>query len=222
MIDVIDLKISNYRDAYRIQKELAARRAAGEISDTLIVTEHLPVITLGRTGSLENLLIDKTVLHDDGIEFIETDRGGDITFHGPGQLVLYPIIDLRKRERDIRRYLRMLEDVIMSFLSLYGIAGRRVNGKSGVWIDDDTKVGSVGIGVSHWVTYHGLSVNINTPLHYYSMIRPCGLGCAVATVSSLLGRDINMAEAKKSLIDCFREVYEGRSSVLDKEEVYRF
>lgn len=208
VIDIIDAGFAEYREVYNLQKELVRKRKAGLIGDTLILAEHPPVFTIGRRGSAANLLVSEGCLKENSLELIRVDRGGDITFHGPGQLVLYPILDLLGWGGDIRLYIRRLEDVMIDFLSRYNISGIRISGDTGVWIDKDTKIGFIGIGVSRWVTYHGLSINVNTPLRYFDMIRPCGLRrCAVASVSSILKKDIDAADAKAHLIDSFKGTF---------------
>ncbi len=209
MIETIDLGVSAYEEAYKLQRDLVRRRQAGIIADTLIATEHLPVFTIGRRGSRENLLVDDRYLAEKSIRLIETDRGGDITFHGPGQLVLYPIIDIARLGRDIHLFIRRLEEVIIDFLGRYDIAGFRVKGASGVWVGKDAKIGSIGIGISKWVSYHGLSVNIDTPPDYFGMIRSCGLsGCRMVSISSLLKRDVDGSEAKRGLVESFKNRFD--------------
>ena len=222
-IEIIDIGIAGYREAYNLQRELVQRRRFKEVCDTLILAEHPPVFTMGRTGSKKNLLVSEDCLKREGIDFVETDRGGDISFHGPGQLVLYPILDLREWKRDIHLYIRCLEKVLIDFLFCYNITGLLINGATGVWIDKDTKIASIGIGVSKWITYHGLSININTPLYYFDMINPCGLAtCKMTSLSQVLKRYIRPDEAKKYLIDSFKNLFEKdiyeEISVLDKEE----
>ncbi|MDB4349856.1 lipoyl(octanoyl) transferase LipB [Omnitrophica bacterium] len=208
IVDIIDIGIAEYRKVYDLQKELVRKRWSGIIEDTLVVTEHLPVFTIGRTGSKDNLLINPGDLAESGIDLIETDRGGDITFHGPGQLVLYPILDLSGFERDIRAYIKKLEEVIIDFLSRYNIAGLSVKGARGVWIDKNTKIGSIGVGITKWISYHGLSVNVNTTLGYFNMIRPCGLkDCMATSISSVLKKEIEMTEAKRYLVESFKKIF---------------
>ncbi len=214
MIDVIDVGIKDYRDVYNLQKELVRKRQLGLIGNTLVLAEHFPVFTIGRRGSRDNLLLTEDGLRRMGIELIEVDRGGDITFHGPGQLVLYPIVDLREKKRDIHLYIRRLEEVIIDFLSRYDIRGRRRPGATGVWIDENAKIGSIGIGISKWVTYHGLSINVNNPLYYFDMIWPCGLpSVKMASIGSILKMNVNIDEAKNHLIASYEKI-----SAMDKEE----
>jgi len=211
--DTIDAGIIEYSKACDLQRELVSKRKLGLISDTVILAEHKPVFTIGRTGLKSNLLVQQQWLKDNGVEFIEADRGGDITFHGPGQLVLYPIIDLTGFKKDLRLYIRSLENVIINFLSYYGISGIRAPGATGVWIDKRSKIGSIGIGVTRWVTYHGLSVNVNTPLWYYGAIIPCGLDyCETTSLCDILRSYINIYEAKELLMQSFSEIFKGNGA----------
>lgn len=220
-VDVIDLSITSYSAVYNLQKELIQKRLAGIIEDTLLIVEHPPVFTIGRTGSKDNLLTESAELSKNGIEVIETDRGGDITFHGPGQLVLYPILNLGGFKKDISEFIRRLEDVIIMFLSFYNISGYAIKGASGVWIDKNKKIASIGIGITKWISYHGFSVNINTSLLYFDMINPCGLkDCNMVSLSSLLNSDIKMGQAKRYMVKSFKNVFRtwkeqsnGKSSI---------
>lgn len=202
---ILDLGLIDYEDAYRIQKDLAAKRKLGEIDDSIILAEHYHVFTIGRTGRLENLLADETDLKKDGVKVIRVDRGGDITYHGPGQLVAYPIVDLGRRSRDLHRYLRDLEEVAIRFLKSYSVSAVRITGKTGVWVADK-KIASIGIGATGWVTYHGMSININTNLSFFSMINPCGMkDVSVTSLAGLTGRHIDMNEAKEKALYYFNE-----------------
>lgn len=220
-VDVIDLSVTSYSAVYNLQKELIQKRLAGTIEDTLLIVEHPPVFTIGRTGSKDNLLTESAELSKNDIEVIETDRGGDITFHGPGQLVLYPILNLGGFKKDISEFIRRLEDVIIMFLSFYKISGYTIKGASGVWIDKNKKIGSIGIGITKWISYHGFSVNINTSLPYFDMINPCGLkDCNMVSLSSLLNSNIKMGKAKSYMVKSFENVFRtwkeqsnGKSSV---------
>jgi len=206
--DVIDVGIADFRKIYRLQKDLLRKRQQGMIPDTIIMAEHTPVFTIGRTGSEKNILADKAELAKIDIDVIRIDRGGDVTFHGPGQIVLYPIIGLSGYDKDVRKYIKRLEEVISLFLSHYDIKGQSFRGKTGVWVDQDTKIGSIGIGVSKWVTYHGASVNVNTLLGYYDLIYPCGEPkCRMASVLSLTGKKTDMEEAKRLIIRYFEDVF---------------
>jgi lipoate-protein ligase B len=205
-ISVIDMGVIGYEKCYALQRELVARRRLGLAGDSLIIAEHRPVFTIGRSGSIENLLADRSELRQRGIEVLCTDRGGDITFHGPGQIVAYPIIDLSRRKRDLHLYMRDLERSAIDFLKGYSLDAERRPGKTGVWACG-AKVAFIGIGASGWITYHGMSVNINTDLEYFSMIRPCGMdGLRVLSLKDILGRPLDMDEVKRRLSDSIARV----------------
>ena len=205
---IIDLGLIDYEDAYRIQKELVQRRRLGEIDDTLIIAEHRPVFTIGRAGSRENLLADEKLLAERGIKVLSVDRGGDITFHGPGQLIAYPVIDLASKFTDLHRYLRRLEDVVIEFLSRYSVPAVRSNGKTGVWVGG-RKIASIGIGAANWITYHGLSINVNVDLGFFSMIHPCGFkNIEMESLARILGKNIDMEQAKRTLLSSFGGIFD--------------
>ncbi|MBI5143828.1 MAG: lipoyl(octanoyl) transferase LipB [Candidatus Omnitrophica bacterium] len=206
---ILDLGLVDYEESYALQKELVGKVRSGQIEDSAIIAEHRAVFTIGRTGKKENLLAGEEALRDADIKFLNVDRGGDITFHGPGQIVLYPVIDLKNRGRDLHRYLRDLEGLAMSFLKDYSVSGDRVEGRTGVWVGDK-KIAFIGIAATDWITYHGLSVNINVDLKYFSMIRPCGLeGVEIVSLNEILNRDIDMAEAKERLIQRFSNIFQA-------------
>jgi lipoyl(octanoyl) transferase len=192
----VDWGRTRYGPAWRRQEELVARRVAGEIGDTLVFTEHEPVYTLGvRPGAERHLLWDTAELARRGIELVETNRGGDITYHGPGQIVGYPIINLAPH-KDLHAYLRFLEQVVINALGSLGLAASRQPGKTGIWVGS-RKIAAIGVAVKRWVTFHGFALNVNNDLTPFSGIVPCGI--ADATVTSLrqeLGRDFEMVEVK--------------------------
>jgi len=207
-IEIIDAGVSDFRETYKLQRDLLQKRIEGSIGDTCVIAEHRPVITIGRLGSRENILSSSALLVDAGIEVIDTDRGGDVTMHAPGQLVAYPIVDLKILGRDLRLYMRRLEEALMRFLESYGIRSFRIEGATGVWTGRNNKIASIGIAVKSWVSYHGLSVNINTPLQYFDAIRPCGIdGCRMTSAQEILGRPLDMADAKKRLAGSIIETF---------------
>jgi lipoate-protein ligase B len=204
---IIDLGVTDYEETYRIQREFVRRRKLGEIGDSVILTEHFPVFTIGRTGSEENLLVKKEDLKSGGIKVLRVDRGGDITFHGPGQLVIYPIIDLKNRDKDLHSYMRDAEETVIRFLRRYSISSGRINGKTGVWVSAE-KIASIGIAASDWITYHGISININADLNFFSMINPCGMpGIKVTSLAKILGRNIAMDDLKAEAVSSFKAVF---------------
>lgn len=204
---ILDLGVIDYEEAYRVQRESVKRRKLGEIEDSVILAEHKPVFTIGRIGKAENLLVDDRALAEHGIKVLRVDRGGDITFHGPGQLILYPIIDLKERGKDLHRYLRGLEDVVIKYLQGYSIRAERIYGKTGVWVNGK-KIASMGIAASGWITYHGLSINLNVDLDFFSMINPCGMkDIEVTSLANILNKNVPMNEAKWKILVQFNDIF---------------
>ncbi len=179
-----DLGRAGYSEAFHVQRTLVERRKQGAIPDQLLIVEHPHVITLGRNGQMCNLLANEDVLRRAGIEFCSTDRGGDITYHGPGQIVGYPIFDLREWKRDVVAYIRAIEQVLIDTLADYGIAAGREPGMTGVWTDG-RKIAAIGVHISRWVTSHGFALNLSTDLSYFQYIVPCGLSKPVASMAEL-------------------------------------
>lgn len=179
----------------------------------LLFVEHPPVFTLGKTGNINNVLLSEDRLKEKGIEFFRTNRGGDITFHGPQQIVGYPILDLEKFDTDIGHYLRNLEEVIILVLAEYGIEAGRSKGETGVWIDPgmpgkERKICAIGVRCSRWITMHGFAFNVNTDLNYFNLIIPCGIqGKQVTSLQKELKRKVDLDEAKKMVKQKFEEVF---------------
>ena len=196
----IDLGISEYSEAYRIQREFVDKVANGESDNILIITEHKSVITIGRKGSRDH------IFRTEGIEVLNIDRGGDVTYHGPGQLIAYPIFKLENEAKDIHNFLKFLEDVGINFLNRYGIRAQRNPGFRGIWVKD-AKIGSIGIGVKKWVTYHGMAININPDLRPFSFIKPCGIeGVKITSLENLSNGKIDINDAKHKLKESFEEI----------------
>ena len=215
MLWVIRAGIVPYNEAVKIQERLQQRRQAGEIPDVLLLLEHPPVITLGRTSHEEHLLVDREALRVRGYEVYDSARGGDVTYHGPGQLVGYPIIDLNDRGRDVHRYLRDVEEALMVALRHWGLKGKRVPGLTGVWVRNE-KVAAIGVGVRKWVTWHGFALNVSTALDAFRVIVPCGIADrGVTSLEKLLGRAVASEEVEEAVITAFGEVFglnpEGRA-----------
>ena len=205
---ILDLGLIDYEKAYRIQKEFVNKRKIGEIDDSILFAEHDAVFTIGRSGREDNLLACPDFLKKNNIKVLRVDRGGDITFHGPGQLLIYPIIDLRTRGSDLHQYLRDLEEAVIKFLSGYSITAERLEGKTGVWVAGK-KIASIGVAASNWITFHGVSVNINVDLKFFSMIHPCGMKHAEMTsIERLLCTDVAMCDAKQALAASLSEIFE--------------
>ncbi len=215
-----DLGQMPYQEAWDLQelllKENVQRKSGGSGTETehfLLFVEHPPVYTLGKSGNKENVLMSDEELQANQIEFFHTNRGGDITFHGPDQLVGYPILDLEKFYTDIGKYLRNIEEVIICTLAEYGIRGERSTGETGVWIDPDLpgrerKICAIGVRCSRWVTMHGFAFNVNTELDYFSNIIPCGIvNKQVTSLQKELGRIVDMEEVKMKVRQNFEKVF---------------
>ena len=179
-----DLGRIGYGEALALQRGLVEKRKHGLVPDQLLFVEHPHVITLGRNGHAENLLASEEVLRRSGIAFFPTDRGGDITYHGPGQVVGYPIFDLREWKRDVVAYVRAVEQAIIDTLADFSIVGGRENGMTGVWVEGK-KIAAIGVHISRWVTSHGFALNLSTDLSYFQYIVPCGLAKPVTSMSAL-------------------------------------
>ena len=205
---VQQLGLVDYAEAIGLQREKVAARKADAVPDTLLLLEHPHVYTLGRNGKREHLLAPAERLADLGAEVFETDRGGDITYHGPGQLVGYPILDLARHRRDVRWYMRSLEEVLIGVAADFGVSAGRVPPATGVWVGAD-KLVAMGVHVSRWVTSHGFAFNVNTDLSYFAAIVPCGLrGKGVTSLERLLGRAVEMDAVAERVIEHFGRVFE--------------
>lgn len=198
----------DYTWAWELQRRLVQQRREGTIPDTLLLLEHIPpVITLGRATQREHLLVTREQLQGLGIQLVETDRGGDITYHGPGQLVGYPILDLREHGRDVHRYLRRLEEAIIQALRHFGIEAHRKEGLTGVWVGEG-KVAAIGIKVSHWMTMHGFALNICPNLSHFDLIVPCGIhDKGVTSLQNLLGQEVTLQEVVPVVVNSFANVF---------------
>lgn len=205
-------KYFGYNEAF--EKQLKCHRAVvdGQEQDCLLLLEHAPVITIGRTGSRDNVLVSDELLEKQGVEITPTNRGGDVTYHGPGQLVGYPIIDLKKIRKDVHWYLRMIEDVIVRTLARFDLKGERNPGFTGVWVNQNgtpEKVAAIGVAITKWVTFHGFALNVDPNFDHFNLIVPCGLhGKKVTSLTRLLGRKISMEEVIEAFIPEFNEIFE--------------
>ncbi len=202
-----DLGRMAYGPAWDLQRELVARRKAGEIHDRLLFVEHPHVVSMGRNAREQNVLASPEMLARKGIECWETDRGGDVTYHGPGQIVCYPILDLKEWKRDVLAYVRALEQVMIGAVADFGISAGRVPGATGVWVGGE-KVGAIGVHLSRWVTSHGFALNVSTDLSYFSHIIPCGLSKPSTSMERLLGDAPPVADVKRALIRHFGDTFE--------------
>ncbi len=185
-LQVLDLGRMRYIDAFHVQQGLVEERKQGEGRDTLLFVEHPHVVTAGRNAKEQHVLASEEVLARSGIEFYETDRGGDVTYHGPGQIVGYPILDLREWKRDVHAYFRGVEQALIDALAVFGIDAQRVprRGYEGVWVAE-SKIAAIGIHISRWITSHGFALNVETDLSYFQYIVPCGLAKPVCSLRSL-------------------------------------
>jgi lipoyl(octanoyl) transferase len=208
---VWDLGRCEYLASLELQRKVVQKRKSNEVPDCLLLVEHPHTITLGRGGKAEHLLAAASELERKSVTYCETDRGGDITYHGPGQMVAYPILDLKRLRRDINWYLRNLEECIIETLLDFGIHAKRVAGATGVWVDDE-KIAAIGVRTSQWVTSHGIALNVNTDLDYFDLIVPCGLRSrGVTSLSMLLGSSApGLREVKSGFILHFGQVF-GRA-----------
>jgi lipoyl(octanoyl) transferase len=208
LCEVEQLGLVDYAEALRLQREKVAARKAGAIPDTLLLLEHPHVFTLGRNAKRQHLLIPDERVAALGAQVFETDRGGDITYHGPGQLVGYPMFDLAQHRRDIAWYMRSLEEVFIGVAREYGIEAGRLRGATGVWVGND-KLVAMGVHVSRWVTSHGFAFNVNTDLNYFGWIIPCGLlQKGVTSLEKLLGRPLEMEAVAERVIRHFGRVFD--------------
>ena len=241
---IVELGFIGYAEAFELQKRVVAARKADAIGDVLLLCEHPHVITLGRSGKRENLLASERVLAQKGVEFHATNRGGDITYHGPGQIVGYPVIQLAAIRRDVVWYVRMLEEVIIRTCWDFGIAAGREEGKTGAWVSASRqaadekkdspqraqssqslqnaaeKIGAIGVHISRWVTSHGFAFNVATDLRYFELIVPCGIAERKATsLEKVLGRAVKRNEAATKLVEHFGEVFGREPRQATREEL---
>lgn len=228
---IVDLGLVRYSAAYELQKRIVAARKAGAIDDVFLLCEHPPVITQGRNGKREHLLVSEHLLRQRSVEFFETSRGGDVTFHGPGQVVGYPILHLAALRKDVVWYVRMLEEVMIRTTNEFGLSAEREPGKTGVWVGTvknspdsplatSEKIGAIGVHISRWVTSHGFAYNVSTDLRYFDLIVPCGIaGRKPTSLEKLLGRTVRASEVAPRLVRHFGEVYGLEMKPLARQEL---
>lgn len=217
-MNFVDLGRRGYREVWELQENLLeevknVKLAGGESIPHLLFVEHDPVYTLGKSGNEANLLINAIQLRAKHAEFIKVDRGGDITFHGPGQLVAYPVFDLEKLGIGVREYVEKLEEVVIRSIAAYGLRGNRLPGATGVWLEPDTsrarKICAIGVKCSRYVTMHGFALNVNTDLDYFSYIHPCGfIDKGVTSLEKELGHPVDMSEVKEKVKNNFQVVFD--------------
>ena len=197
---------ADYARTYALQQQLQRMRQDGEIGDVVITVEHNPVFTIGRSGSRTNIRVSEQERERSGIPVYEIDRGGDITYHGPGQLVCYPIIDLRGYRRDIKWYIASLEQGMIDLCADLGVAAKRRAGYPGVWVGE-RKIASIGVSVRHWVTMHGLAFNVDVNREHFAMIDPCGLPIEMASLVDLVSDDLSMARVTEGLLKHMKSIF---------------
>jgi len=203
---IFDLGLIEFKKAWNFQQEVFQDVKNSRFKSALILCQHYPVITLGRSGSHENILISENDLMAHEIEVFKVERGGDVTYHGPGQLTVYPIVDLNYFKKDIRWFLRKLEEIIAACLSDFGIKGQSLPGKTGVWINEQ-KIASIGIAIRSWVTFHGLSINVKkSDLSNFDFIRPCGMDIRMTALELVRGESLGIDKVKESIIKRFRDI----------------
>ena len=199
----------DYAEAHRLQEALQGKRVRREVGDIVLLLEHPPVLTMGRSANAQHVLAAPEILAARGVQVHEVGRGGDVTYHGPGQLVAYPIIDLKPDRKDVRKYVASLEETMIRTCSNFGLAAGRVEGLNGAWIGD-RKVGAVGVRISRWVTMHGLALNVNSDLRQFEMIVPCGIqDKGVTSLSAELGRTVHVGDVFEPLAQHFAELYDA-------------
>jgi len=208
-LEVIDLGLVDYLEAWDVQKDTLAKVINNDLDSALILCRHYPVVTLGRAASRKSLRLGEELIREKGIKLYNIERGGDATYHGPGQLTVYPVLNLGYFKKDIHWFLRELESLIISSLADLNLPVSRVEGFTGAWIGNK-KIASIGIAIKHWVTYHGLSINIKKDdLANFGLIRPCGMDIKVTSLEEELGRQVNVEEVKSSLLNRFVEKLEN-------------
>jgi len=212
-LEIRRLGVVAYADGLELQRELVERRKAGEIPDQLLLLEHPPVITLGvkTRNDRTHVVATPQTLEEEGVEVFESGRGGDVTYHGPGQLVGYPILDLRPDRCDVHRYVRDLEEVIIRAAAAFGIAAGRSTGLTGAWVGDE-KLAAIGVRIARWITSHGFALNVSTNLSHFGLIVPCGItDKGVTSLEKLLGHPVPMPDVEDAALDAFCAVFERKA-----------
>ena len=216
---VIDIDLMEYRRAWDLQRKVVAAKLESDLPDILILLEHNPVITLGRRGNRQYIRASPEVLAARGINTYHVERGGEVTYHGPGQIVGYPILNLRNWRRDVSWYIFNLEEVLIRTLSDFGIEGSRNRLNRGVWVGD-SKIGSIGVAITRWVTYHGFSLNVSPDMNHYRLITPCGLeGTEVTSIERVLGGTPDHVRVRDTISRHFQQVFDMELSRMDMEDL---
>lgn len=220
---IVELGLIGYAEAWALQKRLTSARKADAIEDVLLLCEHPHVITLGRNAKREHLLASEHVLKQKGVELHSTDRGGDVTYHGPGQIVGYPIVNLGAIRRDVVWYVRMLEEAMIRATAEFEVSAGRITGKTGIWVRSgaiEEKLAAIGVHISRWVTSHGFAYNVSTDLRFFDLIVPCGIAdCQATSLEKILGRRVEPEEAAPELVKHFGEVFGLEMTPASREEL---
>ena len=207
-MNVVDLGQKDYKEVWDIQKLIHEKRVQDKLCNTLLLVEHNPVITMGKSGKNTNLLLSPRMLEQKRIAYYEIERGGDVTFHGPGQLVGYPIFNVKKGLAGIRPFVNKMEHAIIQTLAKFGISGEKREKMIGVWAEEK-KICSIGIAVKRWVSFHGFALNVNTNLDHFDLIVPCGLkNVTMTSMQEIIQGEVSMDKVKHSIIDSFNSVFE--------------
>jgi lipoyl(octanoyl) transferase len=216
---VSDIKRTKYADAWMLQQRIMALRQSAALEDILLLTEHEHVYTLGKGSDDNHLLASEEELKAGGTDVFHIDRGGDVTYHGPGQIVGYPILDLNNYFLDVHRYLRSIEEVIIQTLVKFGISAGREKEMTGVWVQGE-KIAAIGVKVSRWVTMHGFAFNVNTDLTKFNRIIPCGIfHKGVTSMQRLLGKEVQLVSVQQELVKAFADVFQCQPRWIDKDEL---
>jgi len=216
---ISDIRRTQYADAWMLQQRVHALRQSAALEDILLLTEHEHVYTFGKRSDDNHLLASEEELKSGGIDVFHIDRGGDVTYHGPGQIVGYPILDLNNYFLDVHRYLRSIEEVIIQTLAKFGILAGREKEMTGVWVQGE-KIAAIGVKISRWITMHGFALNVNTDLSMFNRIIPCGIfHKGVTSMQRVLGYEVPIQSVQKALVQSFAEVFGNQPRWIDKEEL---
>jgi lipoate-protein ligase B len=212
---IVDLQTRDYKETWKLQLSLVELRAQALVPDVLLLVEHPHVVTIGTSGKPENILSKRFPMY-------EVERGGDVTYHGFGQLVGYPIIDLTPRDKKVGRYVRDLEAMLIETLDHFGISAQRIEGRTGVWIGDHKKIASIGVAVRSWITFHGFALNVSTDLSCFSTVNPCGYESGVMTsITEQLGRPVSISAVKGPIVNAFEHVFATKLEPASEEKLTR-
>jgi lipoate-protein ligase B len=218
---VTNIGRTRYAETWALQQEIWKLRQANALQDILLLTEHDHVYTLGKSTNENHLLASQEELKASGTDVFHIDRGGDITYHGPGQIVGYPILDLNNYFLDVHRYLRSLEEVVIRTLSTFGILARREKDLTGVWVNDE-KIAAIGVKIRHWVTMHGFALNVNTDISRFDRIIPCGIfHKGVTSMQRTMGHEVHIESVRVALVESFGEVFGCQPDWLEKDQLNR-